>query len=183
VSNAIGGRLAVRSDEIQQSEAIVVLGAGLLPQGVLGDESERRVITGIELFKRGMAPLLVLSGPARPDAPAPTEGAIRAKLAESMGILPAAILLEETANTTHEESIHISRALQARNATRILLVTDSLHMRRAKLVFERAGLQVQPAVSADYPAFLASPGDRLWLSIQIVRESGAQTYYRLAGYI
>jgi uncharacterized SAM-binding protein YcdF (DUF218 family) len=100
-----------------------------------------------------------------------------------MGIPPAAILKEETANTTHEESIHISSTLRGRNAARILLVTESLHMRRASQVFERAGLQVQPAASADYPAIVRSPGDRLWLAMRIAQESIALIYYRLAGYI
>jgi uncharacterized SAM-binding protein YcdF (DUF218 family) len=183
LSNAVGQRLAVTSGEMQQADAIVVLGAGVMPMGVLTDESMRRFITGIELFKRGMAPVLVVSGPGRPDAPVPTEAAVRAKLAETMGIPPAAILLEGNVNSTREESIRISQTLRGRNATRVLLVTESLHMRRSKLVFERAGLQVQPAVSADYPAVLISPGDRLWLTMRIAQEVAGLIYYRLAGYI
>jgi uncharacterized SAM-binding protein YcdF (DUF218 family) len=182
-SNAVGQRVGVTSGEIQQADAIVVLGAGVMRMGVLSDESVRRFVTGIELFKRGMAPVLVASGPGRPDAPVPTEAAVRAKLAETMGIPPAAILLVVNVNSTREESIRISRMLRDRNATRVLLVTESLHMRRSKLVFERAGLQVQPAVSDDYPAFLISPGDRLWLTMRIAQEVAGLIYYRLAGYI
>lgn len=143
----------------------------------------RRVIAGIELFKKGLAPLLVVSGTGSFEASTPSEAAVRAKLAVEMGIPPAVILTEETANTTYEESVRISNTLRGRNASRILLVTDSLHMRRAKQVFERAGLQVQPAASADYPTIVTSPGDRLWLAMRIVEESGALIYYRVAGYI
>lgn len=182
LSNAVGQRVALTSGELQQADAIVVLGAGVMPTGVLTDESMRRFITGVELFKRGMAPVLVVSGTGRPDAPVPTEAAVRAKLAETMGIPPAAILLEANVNSTREESIRISRTLLARNAIRVLLVTESLHMRRSKLVFERAGLQVQPAVSADYPAVLISPGERLWLTTRIAEEVAGLIYYRLAGY-
>lgn len=179
-TNVIGHRFAVISAPPEAADAIVVLGAGLAPGGFLTVESMRRLIAGIELFKKGLAPLLVVSGPG---SLAPSEGAVRAKLAGEMGIPPGAILEEETANTTYEESIHIANTLRGRNAGRILLVTDSLHMRRAKQVFERAGLQVQPADSADYPALVTSPADRLWLATRIVRESGALIYYRLAGYI
>jgi uncharacterized SAM-binding protein YcdF (DUF218 family) len=175
--------MAVTSGEIEQADAIVVLGAGVMPQGKLMDESMRRLVAGIELFKRGMAPLLVVSGPGRPDAPVPTEATVRAKLAETMGIPPDAILPEGAVNSTREESVRISSTLRARNATRILLVTESLHMRRAKLVFEHAGLKVQPAVSDDYPAVLLSPQDRLWLTLRIVQEGAGLIYYRLAGYI
>jgi uncharacterized SAM-binding protein YcdF (DUF218 family) len=182
-SNVAGHWLAVTSGPPQQADAIVVLGAGLMPGGVLNEESMRRVIAGIELYKKGMAPLLVVSGSGGLEAPAPSEAAVRVKLAEEMGIPPAAILKEDTANTTHEESIHISRTLRSRNAVRILLVTESLHMNRARQVFERAGLQVQPAVSADYPAIVTSPAERLWLAMRIAQESCALIYYRLAGYI
>jgi uncharacterized SAM-binding protein YcdF (DUF218 family) len=164
-------------------DAIVVLGAGILHGGVLSDQSLQRVIAGIALFRRNLAPILVLSGPPRFDPPVLSEAAIRAKLAEAMGIPPGCILMEETANTTREESIHIANTLRARHATRVLLVTDSLHMRRALRVFERTGLEVQPAISADYPASEVSPGGRLWLASRIVLESVAVTYYKLAGYI
>jgi len=56
-------------------------------------------------------------------------------------------------------------------------------MRRAKLVFEREGLRVQPAVSTDYPSVLMSPYDRLWLTMRIAQEVAGLIYYRLAGYI
>jgi len=100
-----------------------------------------------------------------------------------MGVPPSAILTEESANTTFEEAIHIAAALHQRGAGHILLVTDSLHMRRAMRVFAHAGLVVQPAVSADYPAEPTSAKGRLWLAMRIAQESAAMIYYRVAGYI
>jgi uncharacterized SAM-binding protein YcdF (DUF218 family) len=181
--NAIGSRLGVMSNHLQPADAIIVLGSGVMRNGALDTESMRRAIAGIQFYKRGLAPILVLSGTGRSDSPQPTEAEVRAKLAATMGIPPAAILKEETAHTTFEESIHISRALHQRGAERVLLVTDSLHMRRAVRVFEHAGLNVQPAISADYPAALNSAVDRLWLAMRIAQESAAMIYYRLAGYV
>ena len=181
-SNVVGRYMAVNSSRLQPADAIVVLGAGM-DGGVLNDESMRRLIAGIELFKKGMAPILVLSGPPRADSPGFTEAAVREKLAELMGIPPGAILKQEAANTTREESLDIAQTLRGRNARKILLVTESLHMRRARALFERAGLEVQPAVSTDYPSLRDSPGARLSLAMRIARESGAFLYYRLAGYI
>ena len=117
---------------------------------VLSEQSMRRTIAGIALFRRDMASLIVLSGPRRLDGVYPSEAGVRAKLAVAMGIPPGSILMEETAKTTREEAIHTASTLQARDATRVLLVTDSIHMRRAVRVFERSGLHVQPAVSDDY---------------------------------
>jgi uncharacterized SAM-binding protein YcdF (DUF218 family) len=168
---------------VRPAEAIVVLGAGLMHGGALGEESLRRAIRGIELYKQGLAPVIVFSGPGRDEQSKLTEAGIRARLAMTMGIPPEVILKEETANTTREESVHIAAQLRLRNISRILLVTESLHMRRARFVFERAGLRVLPAASADYTVTATSPGDRLWLTIRILQESAALMYYRAAGYI
>lgn len=184
LSNIVGRGIEVASHQLQPADAIVVLGAGVMGNGTLDPESLTRVIAGIKLYKEGLAPIVVLSGSGRGSGSREgTEAQIRTGLAESMGVPPSAIIKEEKANTTFEESIHISAALHERGAGHILLVTDSLHMRRAMRVFANAGLDVQPAVSADYPAALTSPYGRLWLAMRIAQESTAMIYYRLAGYL
>jgi uncharacterized SAM-binding protein YcdF (DUF218 family) len=182
-SNIIGKHIVIRPSEEAPADAIVVPGAGELGRALLSDESMLRVIHGIELYKKGLAPILVLCGAADSDGNGSREVSLRAKLAAAMGIPPDAILSEEGANTTYEESLHTSQVLRQRHATRILLVTDSLHMRRAMYVFERTGLRVQPSISADYPSAVVSAKDRLWLTMRILEESAALLYYRVAGYI
>ena len=150
--------------------------------GSLQDESLRRVIAGIDLYKQGLAPLIVLSGGARRDDMQHTEAQQRSILAQTMGIPAEAILKEETSNTTREEAVRISRLLMHRGLIKILLVTESLHLRRAKAVFENAGLEVYPATSDDYSVSAISAKDRLWLASRIIEESAALAYYRLAGY-
>jgi uncharacterized SAM-binding protein YcdF (DUF218 family) len=183
LSNAVGRRLAVISDHLQPADAIVVLGSGIWGNETMDTESMRRALAGIQFYKRGLAPILVFSGGGRSPGTETTEAELRAKLAETMGILPDSIVKVETAHTTFQESTHIFSALRPRGAERILLVTDSLHMRRAVRVFEHAGFRVQPAVSVDYPSALSSSQDRLWLAMRIAQESTAIIYYRLAGYI
>lgn len=181
-SNIIGQHVVVQPAAAAPAAAIVVLGAGQLGRALLSDESMLRLIHGIELYKSGLAPIIVLSGAADSDSSS-SEVSLRAKLAVTMGIPPDAILREGTANTTREESLHISATLRQRHANSILLVTDSLHMRRAMYVFERTGLRVQPSISADYPSAVVSAKDRLWLTMRIVEETGALLYYRAAGYV
>jgi uncharacterized SAM-binding protein YcdF (DUF218 family) len=181
--NAVGHRFGVAPGRLKRADAIVVLGAGLMQNGVLSEQSMRRAISGIALFRRDLAPLLILSGPGRADGADSSEAGVRAKLAEAMGIPPGSILTEETARTTREEAVHIANTLRARGANQILLVTDSLHMRRAVRVFERSALHVQPAVSDDLSDSAVSPGDRLWLAMRICQESAALVYYKIAGYI
>jgi uncharacterized SAM-binding protein YcdF (DUF218 family) len=181
VSNVAGKTFAI-VPERKPADAIVVLAASLLAGGSLSDESMRRAIAGIELYKQGLAPLLVFSGRGRQDEPLHTEAEQRSLMAQAVGMPVDVILKEETANTTREEAVRISRLLVHRGLRKILLVTDSLHLRRAKLVFENAGLEVFPAPSDDYSSSLVSSGDRLWLASRIVEEGAALAYYRLAGY-
>lgn len=168
---------------IEASDAIVVLGGGVWSDTTLGDESLRRVVYGIRLHQRGLAPLIVLSGPERVSPPTIPEADVRAKLARDMGIPAGSILLEKTARTTYEESVRIADLLRPHKASRILLVTESLHMRRAKLLFERAGFQVLPAPSDEFPNVLFSPADRLWLMTRLLQETLGLMYYRVWGYL
>jgi uncharacterized SAM-binding protein YcdF (DUF218 family) len=178
--NIIAARIQA-AEVLQTSDAIVVLGAGTISKGMLKDDSMRRTIRGIELYKRGLAPLIIFSGDERRNEPA--EAAVRAEMARALGVPQEAILTLDRTPTTHEESIQTAELLRQRDAKRITLITDSLHTRRAKRLFERAGLEVYPAYSADYVVAMTSPRDRLWLSMRVAQESVALIYYRLAGYI
>jgi uncharacterized SAM-binding protein YcdF (DUF218 family) len=179
VSNILGERLAVTESVPSNADAIVVLGAGLIHAGLLKEESMRRVVRGVELYKQGLAPLLILLGSG---VPSESEAEVRSRFASAMGIPLDAIIKLETTNT-RVESTQTASLLRPRNLHRIILVTESLHMRRAKLAFERAGFEVWPGVSANYPAALSQPADRLWLAMRVAQESAALIYYRLAGYL
>jgi uncharacterized SAM-binding protein YcdF (DUF218 family) len=175
VPNIIAGRIQA-PEILQPCDAIVVLGGGTIAPGMLKDDSLRRTLRGIELYRRGLASLIILGGE-------PGEAAVRIAMARSLGVPDDAILTLETAQTTREESSRTMDLLRKRNAKRITVITDSLHTRRAKLLFERVGLEVYPAYSADYVAAMTAPRDRLWLSMRVAQESLALIYYRIAGYI
>jgi len=176
-------RYFIVGSSVRPSGAIVVLSAGIWKGSMLDDESLRRTVRGIELFKSNVAPIIVFSGKESVEEPTMTEAELRTKLALTMGVPRDAIIKEETANTTRDESIRISALLTARGVHDILLVTESAHMRRAKYLFERAGMEVRPAPSDNYTVAAVSPGERLRLALRLVQESLALVYYRIAGYI
>jgi uncharacterized SAM-binding protein YcdF (DUF218 family) len=174
VWNSAGRAMSPPAD-IRPAAAIVVLAAGMSGANILGDESLRRTTEGVRLYQRGLAPLIVLSGSG-------AEADVRARFARDIGIPLDAIVRENTANTTREEAVRVAGLLQPRGAMHILLVTESMHMRRAKRVFERAGFDVSVAPSDEYPAAVFTPEDRLWLMMRVSQESAAFLYYSLAGY-
>jgi uncharacterized SAM-binding protein YcdF (DUF218 family) len=164
---------------IAPADAIVVLaGGGVLKSGQLTDVSLRRTARGITLYRRGLAPILVLSGAPN----GMSESAARAVLARECGVPEAAIVATAAGYTTHEEVAALQSLLRARGAARLLLVTDAAHMRRSLRLLERAGFEVLAAPV--YPAEgSVQPELRLQLLREAVRESLALTYYHVAGYL
>jgi uncharacterized SAM-binding protein YcdF (DUF218 family) len=166
--------------EIEPSDAIVVLASSISREGVLSPASAIRAFHGIALYRRGLAPLLAFSGRAAEGGP--TEAEARAEIARARGVPPGAILMETEARTTREEALRQRALLRPKGVRTILLVTDSLHIRRARPLFERAGFQVRPA-PPDSLSDPDTPEDRLGVMRGVLEELLALLYYRLAGFI
>jgi uncharacterized SAM-binding protein YcdF (DUF218 family) len=173
-------RAAATPPSLGPAGAIVVLGGGFSEDGQLGPSSLRRLVHGIVLQRAKLAPLLVLSGQSRRHGPSESE--VRADLARALGVAPEVILVVD-ARTTREEATRTAAALRPRGVHRILLVTDSLHLARARGVFIRAGLEVLAAPAPDPELDARGPLERLSLARALAREIVARGYYRLAGYL
>lgn len=169
-------QLALMPD-LGPAEAIVVLGATAYHDGTLGDASLRRAVHGIRLYRDGFASRLVFLGMAG-------EAQSRTRLAVSLGVPREAIIAESEEPTTRDEAHRMSVVLRQRLGVRqVLLVTDVLHMRRARGLFERAGLAVRPAPTETGILGAASPERRLVLTRYVAQEAVAIAYHRLFGYL
>jgi uncharacterized SAM-binding protein YcdF (DUF218 family) len=99
----------------------------------------RRVALGVGRYREGAAPLLVLSGGgAGPVA----EAAVMRDLAREAGVPEAALLVEGESRNTFENAANTARLLQSSGKTRIVLVSDRLHLPRAARLFRGAGIEV-----------------------------------------
>jgi uncharacterized SAM-binding protein YcdF (DUF218 family) len=179
VTGAISRRLGTPAP--RPADAIVVLGAGAAPDGVLSDQSLRRLVGGLVLYHRGLAPRLIVMGPSYQGSP--IEAELRAALARDLGVPAGALLVEGRGVTTRHEAALVAERLRETGGRRVLLVTDVLHMRRAALLFERAGIEVVPAPVVEVSPAVPRPDGRLELAFLIVQEALARLYYRLAGYL
>lgn len=123
------------------SDAIVVLGDALTPQGTLSQFGRDRVARGVELLGERAAPRVILSGrgPGRgPGRRLPIEATAMREHALALGAPPQAILCEEESDSTLQNAYFVKvRLLEPRSWRRILLVTSAWHLGRAKLTFER----------------------------------------------
>lgn len=146
------------------SDAIVVLSEGrLLPPGE-PEPSEwtdaDRFFGGVALYRSNKAPLLVFTGGWSPrQRGTRTEGETLASYATEFGVPKERILITAKVSNTQAEALAVASLLKQRTPPmtkpRILLVTSAFHMRRALLLFERAGIDAKP-----YPVdFKVSAGE------------------------
>jgi uncharacterized SAM-binding protein YcdF (DUF218 family) len=135
-------------------------------------------VHGIRLYQQGLAPVLVLHGPV--DGSSGRESTVRAELARDLGV-PAAAIIAADGRTTREEAEESWRLLSAQGRVRVLLVTGSHHMWRARALFERRGFEVRPAPVDEVPAAGERPEVRLGIARSLLQEGMARLVYRLAG--
>ena len=166
---------------LERADAIVVLGAGVGADGVLGDHSLRRALHGILLHRRGLAPLVIFLGPKHRRGP--VEAEVRAHLARDLGLPPEAIVALAPARTTRDEARVVRETLVPRGLRKVLLVTGGPHMPRARALFEREGLEVVPAPDDEVTGVGNRPESRLGVARYLLQEAVARLYHRLAGYL
>jgi len=176
------GAISQRLDAVPDpgpADAIVVLGAGSARDGVLSSSSLRRFVGGLLLYRRGLAPRLILMGPTYQGSP--IEAETRAAIARELGIPASAIVVEGGGLTTRQEAELAAARVRTLGGRRVLLVTSAQHMHRARRFFERAGLEVVPAPVIEVSPRAESPDGRLELARLVIQEALARLYYRVIG--
>jgi uncharacterized SAM-binding protein YcdF (DUF218 family) len=176
--------------------AIVVLSGMLHPAPSPAGRDEwadgvDRFEAGLALAKAGKAPLLVFTGGWLPwHAGARPEGEVLRERAIERGVEAGRIVVTGSVRNTEEEARAVAALLRGHDGTgsqpSIVLVTSAFHMRRAGLLFTRAGLSVTPFPvdfqTSDSPfSFMkVLPGaDSLQNTERAVREFYGYLYYRL----
>jgi uncharacterized SAM-binding protein YcdF (DUF218 family) len=171
-------RSLVTPDPETPADAIVALAGAIHADGTLNDSSIRRFVRATELYKEGLAPLLVLSG-GKP-TPELDEAEVRAALARRFGVPPSAIVTVTGHHTTRQEALAVVAVLEPRGVHRVLVVTDWDHAGRARATFQTVGFDVRVAVTRRPADAVSTPQARLWLGWECARELLALVYYRLA---
>ena len=136
--------------EIPKADVIVVLSGGTLgpdyPRPIVEtDGAGDRIIYAAHLFKRGIAPHILLTGGTidwMNQTSSPTEE--MATILEMMGVPREAMWFEPDSQNTAENAAYSSKILKEKGIQRILLVTSASHMPRAVKLFQAQGLEVTP---------------------------------------
>ena len=118
-----------------------------------------RFFVGLQLVNLGKADRLIFTRGQMPWSDSPPEGEMLKQKALEMGISSDQILLTSIVSNTAEESLAVKELMAEYGLTKIILVTSSFHLPRAKLLFDKAGVDTYP-----YPTdFKAASRDVTWL--------------------
>lgn len=124
----------------REYDAIVVLGAALNSDGSASSALRRRARHGVALHRSGAAPAILFSGGKAVNGM--SEAQAMRDIALEMGIEPERMLLEADSNTTWENA-HNSVGIARQNGwQRIVIVSDEVHLPRARFAFKKAGMEV-----------------------------------------
>ncbi len=126
----------------RNADAILVLGAGIKPDGRLSDMLDDRMKVAVDCYHRGAGHRLLLSGDGRPGYDEP---AAMRRAALRAGIPDEAILLDRGGVST---SASILRARVVFGFRSLVIVTQEYHLYRALFLARNEGLSAV-GVSAD----------------------------------
>ena len=128
----------VVSHPFEPLDAIVVLGAPLSRDGRTSAVLDERIAAAAELYRAGGGARVVASG-GHTGAPRAEAHAIAERL-RAAGVPDHALVVEDRSRTTAENAREVAACLAPLGASRVWLVTQPFHGRRAALLFARAGL-------------------------------------------
>jgi vancomycin permeability regulator SanA len=128
------------TDYRRHADAIVVLGAQVHKNGQASASLVERMDTAIDLYKKGYAPLMIVSG-GRGDGSVHEAIAMR-DLAVKAGVPADAVLTDMNGVNTQATVDDTLVQLRTRHLTRALVVSHFYHLARIKLAYAEKGLDV-----------------------------------------
>ena len=129
---------AAESDDTRHSQALIVLGAAQYdgrPSAVF----RARLDHAADLYRRGVAPIVVVTGGKQPRDRF-TEASAGADYLHGRGVPDSAILRETTGRSSWDSLAASARFLLARGVRRVVLVSDPFHSLRIRLIAHELGL-------------------------------------------
>jgi uncharacterized SAM-binding protein YcdF (DUF218 family) len=128
-------------DTAQESDVIIVLGAGLNDDETPGYALTRRSLHVAELWKQGYAPNIICSGGHTGGHQRSEADGCRDILLQE-GVPSEIILLENQSHSTEENALYSRTLMEQNNWSTAILVTDSFHILRSRIIFQSQGYTV-----------------------------------------
>ncbi|MBC7953672.1 MAG: YdcF family protein [Rhodospirillaceae bacterium] len=132
--------LSMRTVPVESYDAAIILGAKIEADGTPSPAMARRVAHGVDLLHSGRVRALLMTGGATTTA-TPEAWTMR-QLALEAGVPFELVHVEDRALNTIENALFSAPLVRAQGWGRLVVVTDSFHLPRARYIFRRFGLAV-----------------------------------------
>lgn len=139
------------ADRAQKADAIMIFGSGVQENGRASLTLRARTRHAYELWKRGLAPVIVCTGGLGTYPPA--ESLVQEKLLRGWGVPASAILKEEKSTSTWENAMFAAPLLPT--GARVIAVSDPYHLWRCGRNCAAFGIKAYP-----------SPATAAWLQLR-----------------
>ena len=160
-----------RHQELHSADAIVVFGAAEY-DGRPSPVYRARLDHAYDLFRQGLAPIVITTGGAAAD-PNFSEGGVGHDYLMHRGVPDSALIAETQASDTAESSVRVGVIMRANHMKSCIAVSDAYHVFRIRKMLEHEGMQVYVAPRAD------SRPKSLWQrGVTVLRESASYLLWR-----
>lgn len=177
----------IRRDSVPpRVDAIAVLSAGLTRDGMMRGETLDRLLTGLALAKRRLAPTLLISRETLPSGGKSVSDSVDKESVVALVKPPGQVIFVDSVFTTRTEALRMKAIAQPRGWSTVAVVTSPMHTRRACATFEAVGFKVVcvPADLRDSGLYEGSAApDRLRSFRSWLYETFASSSYRRRGWI
>jgi uncharacterized SAM-binding protein YcdF (DUF218 family) len=142
-----------RGDELRSADAIVVFGAAEY-DGRPSPVYKARLDHAAQLYRRGLAPMVITTGGAGAD-PRYSEGEVGRNYLRGQGLPDARLIAETQSPHTAESARRVATIMRANDMNSCLAVSDGYHMFRIKHMLAREGIEVvaAPRPNSKPPSF------------------------------
>jgi uncharacterized SAM-binding protein YcdF (DUF218 family) len=161
-------------EEIHPADAIVVFGAAEYsgrPSPVLRARLDR----ALELFQRGMAPIIITTGGAASD-PSFSEGGVGRDYLMRHGVAESSLIAETRGRDTSESAVRVAVIMRANGLRSCVAVSDAYHVFRIRKLLEHEG--ISPVYVAPRPD--SRPHSVLQRTMAVLREATSYLVWKLS---
>lgn len=156
-----------RHDDARPVDAILVMGAAQY-NGDPSEVLEARLDHALELYRQGLAPVIIVTGGNQP-GDAYTEAGTSEQYLIDRGVPPDAILMEDMGRDTWASMQNAATVAADRDIDTVLVVSDGFHLFRSERMAEAVGFD---AYSSPTPGSPIEPWSGIEFSY-VIRETGA----------
>jgi uncharacterized SAM-binding protein YcdF (DUF218 family) len=161
-----------REQQLHPADAIIIFGAAEYA-GRPSPVFRARLDHANQLFRQGLAPVVITTGGAAAD-PHFSEGGVGHDYLMRRGVPESALIAETQASDTSESAVRVAVIMRANHIKSCIAVSDAFHMFRIRKLLENQGVQVYLAPRPD-----SRPKSVWQTTVAVARESASYLLWRV----